>query len=67
MSDNSKRNVPFGTEFLVETPLHTLSAYERAKGAGTNDPLTTYCGTAGGDISTTDASDGTTDHTKINC
>jgi hypothetical protein len=67
MSDNIDRNKPFGAEFLVETPLYTLSAYERAKGAGSNDPLTTYCGTSGGDNSTTDSSDGTDDHPQFPC
>ncbi len=67
MTTGLKRDVPFGTEFLVETPVETLSWYQRAKGAGTNDPLTTYCGTSGGDNSTTDSDDGTNDHVKINC
>lgn len=67
MPNDSRQNVPFGTEFLVETPLRTLSGYEQTRGAGTNDPLTTYCATANGDQQSQDSSDGTNDHTKLNC
>ena len=31
MTTGLKRDVPFGTEFLVETPVETLSWYQRAK------------------------------------
>jgi hypothetical protein len=67
---NTKSRVPFGIEFLVDTPVELLDQYGRLNGAGaggTGTPQTTYCGTGGGDLNLNDGSDGTQDHLTPQC